>query len=134
MSSRPLRALIIEDDLSQAELLKEYLLLLSPGGADVETAATLKSGLALLEQGRIDVVVTDLSLPDSTGPATVSKICQQAPEVQVVVMSGQMGGQLAKDTLAAGAKDVVVKAQLDLADVVERILAAAGHGSSEGDE
>ncbi len=126
MTSSSVAVLIIEDDAPQAALLGEFLRLLGPPGIVVRTAARLADGLALLEQHPIDVVVTDLSLPDSVGTRTVTAILDGAPEACVVVMSGRGEGGVAAESVAAGARDFLLKGHVNYEDVVARILAAAG--------
>ena len=62
--SRRRRALVIDDDAGVRALLCEFLQLLQCG---VRDAATGAEGLALIEEGDYDLVVTDLMMPDLTG-------------------------------------------------------------------
>lgn len=117
--------LIIEDDAAQAALLEEFLMLLGPSGVVVHTAGRLADGLDLLDREPIDVVVTDLSLPDSVGAETVTRLLDRAPGKAVVVMSGRGEDALAAEVRAVGARDYLLKGHVDYPQVVRRVLAAA---------
>lgn len=123
--------LIVEDDTAQAVLLEEFLRFSVPDGIAIERVATLGAGLELLAGGHFDVIVTDLSLPDSVGPDTVVRLRAGAPTVPVVVMSGRMGKSAVEAAREAGAVDYVVKGQVPYDQATVRILAAAGCGGED---
>ncbi len=58
------RVLMIEDDRSLSEMLREYL---RPAGIDVTARAAAKEGLAELRRSAFDAVILDLMLPDLDG-------------------------------------------------------------------
>jgi len=135
MTSAPYpMVLIIEDDLSQSTLLEEFLRLLGPPSVGLRTSTTLAQGVAVLEQDHVDVVVTDLSLPDSRGPGAVAELRRCAPEVPVVVMSGGVNDALRAEAFAAGAVDFMLKGHVGYQEVVARILRAVEHATEGGDE
>jgi DNA-binding response OmpR family regulator len=125
--------LIIEDDMAQAVLLREFLGLSGPDGLTAEHVSTLGAAKEILEPGRFDVIVTDLSLPDSRGSSTVTRLRDGAPGVPVVVMSGQMEPGVRAEVAAAGAADFIVKGHVDYQEVVARILRAVERAEVGGD-
>jgi two-component system, NarL family, sensor histidine kinase UhpB len=134
MSTVPLSILTIEDDLAQAVLLREFLGFSGPDGLTVEHVSTLGAALEIIEPGRFDVIVTDLSLPDSRGSSTVAKLRDGAPGVPVVVMSGQMESGVRAEVAEAGAADFIVKGQVEYQEAVVRILRAVERAEGGGDE
>ena len=62
-STRP-RILVVEDDAAMRDLLKEAL---SDGGYAVESAAGGRPGVERIRQGGIDLVVSDVKMPDLDG-------------------------------------------------------------------
>jgi diguanylate cyclase (GGDEF)-like protein len=76
-------------------------------------ADRLATGLARLVEGGIDVVLLDLSLPDSQGPDTFIKVQAQMPDMAVVVLTGLDDEALALQAMQAGAQDYLVKGQID---------------------
>jgi len=107
------RVLLIEDNPGDARLMREYLS--EPAGAlfELEHVGTLSQGLARLVQGGIELVLLDLSLPDSPMPDTFKRTHAAAPEVPIIVMSGLDDERFAMQTVHEGAQDYLVKAQVD---------------------
>src|SRR5688572_6812635 len=112
-SSTKHKVLLIEDSLGDARLMREYLS--EPAGASfqLEHANTLQEGLARLGQGGIDLVLLDLSLPDSPMPETFKRAHACAPEVPIIVMSGLDDEKFAIQTVQEGAQDYLVKSYVD---------------------
>jgi len=67
MKMEHIRVLLIEDNPGDARLIKEMLAEEKSVLFDLEWKDTLSKGLERLAQGEIDVILLDLSLPDSTG-------------------------------------------------------------------
>ena len=65
------------------------------------------------ERGGIDVVMSDLSLPDSQGMETFERLHAAAPTVPVIVLSGLDDETLAVETVRRGAQDYLVKGRAD---------------------
>jgi PAS domain S-box-containing protein len=107
------KVLLIEDSLGDARLMREYLS--DPAGVSfrLEHVNTLQAGLARLAQGGIDLVLLDLSLPDSPMPETFQRVHACAPDVPIIVMSGLDDEQFAIQTVHEGAQDYLVKSYVD---------------------
>jgi PAS domain S-box-containing protein len=107
------RVLLIEDNPGDARLMREYLS--EPAGAlfDLEHVGTLSQGLERLARGGIDLVLLDLSLPDSPMPDTFKRAHAAAPELPIIVMSGLDDERFAMQTVHEGAQDYLVKAQVE---------------------
>jgi DNA-binding response OmpR family regulator len=84
-SSGPSRVLLIDDNVDLTSMLS---LCLQADGVDVMVAADGEAGLALLEDRPVDVVVTDLFMPDKDGIETIVELKKRYPDVKIVVMSG----------------------------------------------
>src|SRR5437764_15318536 len=88
-SLAPLKALLIEDNPLDARLIQIMLTEAGGGQFELERAERLGTGLELLGKGEIDILLLDLSLPDSGGGlATFHKAHAQAPHVPIIVMTG----------------------------------------------
>ncbi|HYB41604.1 MAG TPA: response regulator, partial [Candidatus Methylomirabilis sp.] len=77
--------LVLEDDAPVRALLVESL---SRAGYRVDSAADGASGLAKLEGGAFDVVLTDLALPERSGLAMARAVKQLSPRTPVVLITG----------------------------------------------
>ena len=108
----PVRILLVEDNPGDARLFQELL-------ADAKTPFSidhvrkLSEAIQRLEQGGIDVVMSDLSLPDSQGLETFERLHAAAPQVPVIVLSGLDDETLAVETVERGAQDYLVKGRAD---------------------
>ncbi|HEY9612388.1 sensor histidine kinase [Allocoleopsis sp.] len=70
---------------------------------------------------RYDVVLLDLSLPDSVGLDTLKKFQHLAPDLPVVVLTGVDNRSLALEAMAVGAQDYLVKGQIS-GELLERAI------------
>ena len=112
----PLTILLVEDDaasLRLAEALLAQAAREAQSDYKVVVASRLSTGLARLTQGGIDLVLLDLSLPDSQGLSTVLAVRADAPEVPIVVVTGTQDELLAARSLQSGAQDYLIKDELD---------------------
>jgi len=109
----PMQLLLIEDNPGDARLIRETLRLAGGGRYELHHADRLAAGLTRLAAGGVAVVLLDLSLPDSQGLATVAAIRAQAPDVAIVVLTGQDDEAVALKTLELGAQDYLVKGEVD---------------------
>ncbi len=113
--------LLLEDNPGDARLIREMLRTARAGAFRLETANRLADGLARIVSGEIDVLLLDLSLPDSQGLSTLVRIQAEAPGLPVVVLTGFDDSSLGLKALQAGAQDYLVKGQVD-ANLLARSL------------
>jgi PAS domain S-box-containing protein len=107
------KILLVEDNPPDARLLQEYLT--EPGGEayEVEHVEDLRSGLERLAAGGLDLLLLDLSLPDSHGLETFTRAHEGAPQLPIIVLSGLSDESVAIAALHEGAQDYLVKGQVD---------------------
>ena len=103
------RLLIIEDNLGDATLVKEALEEVEGKPFRISHAETLQSGLDRLMLRDIDVILLDVSLPDSHGLDGLSAIRILAPDVPVVLLTGWDSESLSLRAVQNGAQDYLVK-------------------------
>jgi len=112
LAGAPLDLLLVEDSPGDARLFKEYLRE-SPVETSFRREPTLEAGLEALEKNRPDVLVLDLGLPDSEGTETVETAIEAAPEVPVIVLTGQDDFDVALRVQEAGAAEYLQKETLN---------------------
>jgi MinD-like ATPase involved in chromosome partitioning or flagellar assembly/ActR/RegA family two-component response regulator len=113
MEDELMKVLLIEDNPGDARLIREMLAEERGAPFDLEHADRLSTGLGRLAAGGIDVVLLDLSLPDSRGLSTFVRVHAQAPEVPIVLLTGRDDEELAVEAMREGAQDYLVKGQVD---------------------
>src|SRR5262245_15225117 len=120
--TRSMRILLVEDSEDDAELL-----LFELGSAGFEPVCTrvdtLDAMRAALDSEAWDVVVSDYSLPKFSGLAALELVRQREVFLPVIIVSGNIGEDIAVETMRAGANDYVMKSNLSrLVPAIEREL------------
>jgi signal transduction histidine kinase/DNA-binding NarL/FixJ family response regulator len=113
------RVLIVEDNRADARLLTEMLSEVPDDAFAFETVATLAEALARAPAH--DVVLLDLSLPDSLGLATLNRMLGVARATPIVVLTGNDDERQATEAVKAGAQDYLLKQEISLPLLVRSI-------------
>ena len=120
MVDKTIKILLVEDNLADAGLLKASLGTANGGRFKIEHATRLKNALTRLTGEKFDVLLLDLSLPDSTGLETVSAIQNISKHIPIIVLTGNDDEQLGTEAVRKGVQDYLVKGQIP-----ERVLVQA---------
>lgn len=110
---RRIRALLIEDNPGDARLIELMLREADGESFELQRAERLEDGLRALGSGEIDIVLSDLSLPDSHGIDTFLRLHARAPHVPIIVLSGLNDTTLALNAVHRGAQDYLIKGQVE---------------------
>ena len=112
MDPVPINVLIVEDEPGQALLIEISLNNTDRPAFRCEHADTLAGAWQRLAAGGIDAVLLDLTLPDSTGFATLGKTHEKFSKVPLVVLTGLDDEALGLQLVQAGAQDYLPKGQV----------------------
>jgi PAS domain S-box-containing protein len=115
---RVLRVLLVEDSATQAHVRRSQLV---RHGFEVEVLTRLSEVLKRLPQGGIDVVLLDLTLPDSTGIETFFAVHSVAEDLPVVILSADDDEDIALQAMKGGAQDYLIKGRAT-PDAIARCL------------
>jgi phosphoserine phosphatase RsbU/P len=115
-----MRVLLVEDNPDHAVWIGE-LLAVRAASIDLTCAGRLSEAFACLAEGGIDVVLLDLTLPDSQGLDTVARMRAQAPAMPVVVLTVLEDGDVGVKAVQMGAQDYLPKSRLD-GELLHRVL------------
>lgn len=129
-ASTPIRVLILEDD-EEDELLLCEMLGEAPVRFEIQKAPRLAAALERLGNGGIDVVLADLTLPDSRGIETFRQLFQHPSRAPILVLSGLDDEALALQTVEEGAQDYLVKGSFDSALLVRSLRYAIKRAALE---
>jgi signal transduction histidine kinase len=113
MQRERITLLLVEDNPGDARLLREMLAETAVVELDVHQVSRLDDAIELLTSAHHDVVLLDLSLPDSEGLETLVRLQAQTPDVPVVVLTGLHDETLAIRAVQKGAEDYLVKGHVD---------------------
>ena len=107
----PIRALLVEDNPTDALLLLEKLREVSGTDFAPTHVKRLGDAMARLAKEEFDVVILDLGLPDSRGTDTLVRLRKHFPSLPVVVLTGLDDSGMGIKVLQLGAQDYLVKGQ-----------------------
>jgi CheY-like chemotaxis protein len=120
----PLRILLLEDSIEDAELIQE-LLEANDFVCDVTRVQTRAEFLAALEDRGIDLVLADYRLPSFDGLSALKLTLSAHPDLPFIFVSG-FGEEIPIEALTSGAADYVLKTRLSrLVPSVQRALREA---------
>jgi len=112
-SAGPIRVLLVEDNLGFAYGIRDILMRQEAGRFALDEARTLAGGLAVLEQGGIDVLLLDLGLPDSNRIRTFDVAHARAPRLPIIILTVLDDDAIALHAVRAGAQDYLLKERID---------------------
>ncbi|MFZ4536659.1 response regulator [Propionivibrio sp.] len=115
-SSRPSSILVVEDDAGDFSLVRAQARLAGWVLSEKDPviwAQTLAEGMATARREAPDVILLDLSLPDSSGLATLRAMRAAVPDLPIIVLTRVQGLSLVGDVFEAGAQDYLVKGQFN---------------------
>jgi PAS domain S-box-containing protein len=101
--------LLVEDHLAEARLLKEVLQGTMLNRFHLAHVKRLAEAIAHLKTEPFDVILLDLTLPDSHGLSSLDTLIQQAPSLPIVVLTNTNDDELAIAAVRRGAQDYLVK-------------------------
>lgn len=113
MSQESIRILLIEDNPGDVRLIQENLSEVRDIDFQLEYTDCLAVGLEYLARGGIDVVLLDLSLPDSFGLGTIEKVHFHDLTVPIVVLTSIADEEYAITSVRKGAQDFLIKGEFD---------------------
>ena len=121
MNETTYNVLLVEDSDADAKIIQSMLTAAPPKSFATESAKNLAQAIQRLSCGGIDVVILDLSLPDSQGLDTFLKIRNHVRDTPIVVVSGLGEESVAVESVKQGAQDYLVKDNLRR-DLLQRAL------------
>jgi len=116
--NKRLQILVVEDNAGDYLLIEQMLLEIRDFQKDIVHVDALAHAIQNLQTKNFDVVLLDLSLPDSYGIDSFFRISQHSPQTPVLILSGLNDTRFAHDAVKNGAQDYLVKG-----DFEEKLLA-----------
>jgi len=113
METKNYNILLIEDNPGDVRLIQEMLKEIKGVNFNFQHAGRLSEGLEILIRNGIDVVLLDLSLPDSQGLETFNKLHEKIPDIAVIVLTGLDDSTIGVKAVQQGAQDYLVKGKVD---------------------
>ncbi len=112
MTIPKIHILLIEDNETDAILIQGDLQQAMGDQVTITHVERLSSALELIHKKSFDLILSDLTLPDSDGIATINQLREHAASIPIAVLSFRDDEKLAIKTIKAGAQDYLVKSSL----------------------
>ncbi|MDJ0737692.1 MAG: response regulator [Nostocaceae cyanobacterium] len=112
MAEQPIKILLVEDNPGDVRLLEEFLWDVSSVECQLMPVERLEEALNCLEKDKFDVILLDLTLPDSQGLQSFVKLHNRVPAIPIIVLTGLDDENLAIKAMQEGAQDYLVKGQV----------------------
>lgn len=119
MNTPRINLLLVEDNADETALIKEQLLHAKNISFNISSVDRLDVTLARLAEGNIDLIMLDLTLPDSRGLDTFMKVHGRFPEVPIIVLTGMGDENLAVRLVREGAQDYLLKGHANIDTLVQ---------------
>lgn len=110
--------LIVDDEEQIRDMLSRHFRLL---GYNVSTANNGKQALEILQEQRIEAVITDIIMPEMDGIELLKKIKEDHSMIRIIVMTGYVTLENALACMRHGAETIVFKPLEDLTEMEEAL-------------
>lgn len=118
---KPIKILLIEDDMDDAILIRQYLKEELKNSFVLVHADRIAKALETLDCEEFGVILLDLGLPDTLGFDGFEKLHARVPTMPIIVLTGRDDDEFAIATVQKGAQDYLVKGQVNRAVLVRAI-------------
>lgn len=109
---RDLRILLIEDNPDDVELLKDLFSEANCSLTGFVHTDAISTALELLDNSTFEIVLLDISLPDSCGPDTFHRLHNRIPETPIIIITDNKEEAMIGDLLQSGAQDYLIKGSI----------------------
>jgi PAS domain S-box-containing protein len=112
--SKAIKVLLVEDNPGDVGLMQAMFEGTRSAQFETQVVGRLRDAIASLEEGRPDVILLDLGLPDSFGLNTLEQMLGHTSNVPVIVLTGTSDEELGDLAVSLGAQDYLVKGEVDI--------------------
>lgn len=123
MNEDKVKLLLVEDNPGDTRLFQEYVKDFTLMDVQLDCTSSLKEAIHRANE-HFDVILLDLSLPDSIGLSSLQRITTVFPESAIVILTGLNDAAIAKSAVRMGAQDYLIKGKVDEV-VLEKTIAYA---------
>lgn len=121
-----IRVLLVEDEPSNAELVRETLADDLRSKFSFTDAWCLSDALHKLSKASFDAILLDLGLPDGDGLEVLHAVHERAGDTPIVVLTGRSSADVSLQVLEAGASDYIGKHEMTAERLYDTLYALAG--------
>ena len=134
MDKKFIKALLLEDNVGDAFLVRDMLANEQAVKIDLKHVSSLTAGIGRIREGSIDIVLLDLGLPESHGLDTLKLLLPEAGNIPVIVLTGLSDQDMGAQAVYNGAQDSVIKGDISSGLLVRSILYAIERKKMENEK
>lgn len=108
-SERPCSVLLVEDDMADAALTESILH--ANGHFEISHLSSVTAAVDYLHDRSVDVILTDLTLPDARGFDSIVRLQRACPSAPLLALSGTRDESVARHAVRLGAQDFITKGE-----------------------
>ena len=123
---KTIRLLLVDDEVGYVEVLSKRL---TRRGFKVTTASSGEEAIRALRDWNFDLAVVDLKMEDMDGIEVLKVLKRMDPTLHVIILTGHGSERAARDGIAHGAFDYLIK-PIGLDPLISRIRAAMSSEST----
>lgn len=113
MTTDELHILLVEDNLDDADLIHEYLMMCEGHTIQFHREDRIANALQYLENNQPNAILCDLSLPDATGIQGFLTLHEKYSHLPIVILTGLDDNDTAVDAVSKGAQDYLTKNDIE---------------------
>jgi DNA-binding response OmpR family regulator len=114
------KVLIVDDEKDFLDIIAERI---RTRGMDVSTTTSTEDAIHMVEEKSYDVIIMDFMMPGMNGFQTLKAIKEKKPEVQIILLTGNVLEEMRIEAKELGVLDVIEKPP-DLKDLIQKIKKA----------
>jgi len=112
MQGKQIKALILEDDPADMLLLEKIIKDIKLRDIRFSAVIKLAEAVDLLKKETFDLVISDLTVPDSRGLDTFHGLRAAAPKTPIILLTGMDDEMMAVQAMRQGAQDYLIKGEI----------------------
>jgi len=98
--------LLVDDEKDFLDIMAERL---GARGIDVTTTTSAEDAVKMVEKGSYDAVIMDLMMPAMDGFKAMKLLMETQPDVQIILLTGEVPQEKCDEAIKLGALDVIEK-------------------------
>ena len=112
IENEKIKILLIEDNKADIRLIQELLKKAPDFAYEITSCIRLSEGLEALKKNKYDILLLDLTLPDSDRTSTLEKVLEYMPLIPIIILTGLDDKEIALESLKKGIQDYLVKDEI----------------------
>ncbi len=130
MTSRTIKILHVEDEVSQRRLIAHHLRTLDEFDFEIHYADAEAAALDVFRTGGVEFVILDYNLRQGDGLHCLEQMRNRDPVVPIIAISGAATAEIAAELVQAGADDYISKRELTSGKLARSLREALGRADA----